>query len=351
MLRGTFYIESAFHVIILLLEMTVIDCILFPRTSIKCPLSAPPKSSKPRLSRMALISSISKKMAEDKKKVVRPLLKPGSTPVTKTKPVAAKYLTTPRNKKCTSEQNLFRSVQHPKPINVEVPKSRAVAKALVFRSPKKAIKVKTSVELRTPVSKLCQGMNRLEISSQRKRALGYSSNSSKSLSSQKLQAKPEKPLKICKGQEAKSGRSIRTKIKGQLSQQQESKNLLGSDEAHSLKKNGICKVRKQLATKASEESGIQASSRAESLTHSTVPPATQYLDSASPDLEGRDDLRSEATKVEENNGNENITSETSVASVDQFNGNNSSEAEQSGLDFEDDKENAAANDENRFETL
>ncbi|KAG6409080.1 hypothetical protein SASPL_132111 [Salvia splendens] len=102
------------------------------RTPTKCPLSAPPKSSKPRLSRMAVISSMSKKMDEGKKKVVRPLLKPGSTPVTKTKPVTA---------------------------------NRMVAKALVFRSPKKAIKRR-------------------------------------------------KPLQACKGQEDKSGRSIRTKTKG-----------------------------------------------------------------------------------------------------------------------------------------
>ncbi|KAG6409029.1 hypothetical protein SASPL_132058 [Salvia splendens] len=147
------------------------------RTPTKCPLSAPPKSSKPRLSRMAVISSMSKKMDEGRK----------------------------------------RSVQHPKRINVEVPKSRMVAKALVFRSPKKAIKVRTSVELRTPVSKLCQGMNRLEISSQRR-----------------------KPLQACKGQEDKSGRSIRTKTKGQLSQKQERKKFLGKDETHSLKKEESC---------------------------------------------------------------------------------------------------------------
>ncbi|KAG6425000.1 hypothetical protein SASPL_115423 [Salvia splendens] len=73
------------------------------------------------------------------------------------KPVAAKYLTTPRNKKSTSDQSSFQSVQHPKSINVEVPKSLIVAKALVFRSPKKAIK-------------------------SRKRVLGYSCNSSKKLS-------------------------------------------------------------------------------------------------------------------------------------------------------------------------
>ncbi|KAH6789881.1 hypothetical protein C2S51_004887 [Perilla frutescens var. frutescens] len=340
------------------------------RTPIKCPLSAPSKSSKSRVSRMAVISSFSKKMADDKKKVVRPLLKPGSTPLTKTKPVAAKYLTTPRNKKCTSDRSSFRSVQHQKPINVEVPKTRMVAKALTFHSPKKAIKVKTSVELHTPISKLCQGMNRLEISSQRKRALGYSSKSSKNLSSsssrrhlsnQKVQAKPEKPLQTCKGQEAKSGRLTKTKIKGQL-QKQDSKKLRASDES--------CDIRKQLATEVTEESGLQESSHEEESKHPTVPPETRFLDLASPDdskkeVEGRDDSRSEATKAEENNftpqptkieeseinnGSENITSESCAASVDQFNTNNSSVGERSGNDFDDgdDKENAAASDENRM---
>lgn len=291
---------------------------------------------------MAVISSFSKKIAEDKKKVVRPLLKPGSTPVTKTKPVAAKYLTTPRNKKGTPDQSSFRSVQHPKPVNVEVPTTRIVAKALVFGSPKKAIKVKTSVELRTPISKLCQGMNRLEISSQRKRVLGYSRKSSKNLgnsssrrqlSSQKVvQAKPEKPLQTCKGQEAKSGRSIKTKIRGQLSQHQDSKKLLGSDETHSLMNKASCD---------NEESGIQESCNEEARTHPTAPPAT--LSSSC-----------EATKAEEINlrpEHESITAESCAPSVDQFNANNSSVEEQSGNDLEDgdDKENAAASDENRFE--
>lgn len=297
---------------------------------------------------MAVVSSFSKKKDEDKKKVVRPLLKPGSTPVMKTKPVAAKYLTTPRNKKCTAEPSSFRSVQHPKPNNVEVPKSRVVAKALVFRSPKKAIKVKTSVELRTPVSKLCQGMNRLEISSQRKRVLGYSSSSSKNLSAtssrgQNLQAKPVMPLHTCKGKEAKSGRLIRTKIKGV------------SDETRSLKKKESCDIKKQLAAEVTEESGLQDSSRKEGQRCSVLTSQDDSERGASClDIEGRDESRSEAIKSEENEGNANITSESLATPVDQSsNGNNATEGEQHGVDFDegDDKENAAISDENRFEAL
>ncbi|KAL2512015.1 hypothetical protein Adt_17615 [Abeliophyllum distichum] len=167
-------------------------------SSSKYPLSAPPKSSK---SRLAVISSISQKTMEDKKKVVRPLLKHVATPTTtKAKPVAAKYLTTPRNKNSPKNQKSFRSVRNPKSTAIEVPKNRMVAKALVFHSPKKAIKVKTSVELRTPLTKLRERTKRVEITSQRKHIKGYSNQSSKK----------------SQNQEAKSLRSIKSKGKVQL---------------------------------------------------------------------------------------------------------------------------------------
>lgn len=296
---------------------------MLSRTPIKCPLSAPQKPSKPRLTRMDIISSISKKMVDDKKRVAKPLLKSGSTPLTKTKPVAAKYLTTPRNKKSTSDQNLFRSVRNPEPVNVEVGKSRVVAKALVF-SPKKAIKVKTSVELRTPISKLCQGMNKLEISSQKKRILGCSSKSSKNssnslsrrqLSSRKMQRKPEEPLssQIRTNREAKSGNSVKTKIKGQLSQQQAS-NLATLDDS---KTDVNC-----LDVERSNTSRSQASSTREN------------------------DSGLQPTNREGNNnkdGIENMPSEGFGESVDHLNANNSSEGHEG-----DDKENAPASDGNRF---
>lgn len=297
---------------------------MLSRTPIKCPLSAPLKPSKPRLSRMAIISSISKKMADDKKRVVKPLSKSGSTPLTKTRPVAAKYLTTPRNKRST-DQNLFRSVRNPKPVNVEVGKSRVVAKALVF-SPKKTIKVKTSVELRTPISKLCQGMNKLEISSQRKRVLGYSSKSSKNSSnslprrqlSSRVQRKPE---------EAKSGNSIKTKIKGQLLQQQASMKLLGGDETHSLKNNkgsDNCLDVEVNNTSRSQDTNTQ---------------------------ENNSRLQSTNRKENDNkDGNENIASESSRESVNNLNADKSSEGQRDGNEFMDseDKENAPASDGNRF---
>ncbi|XP_009616815.1 uncharacterized protein [Nicotiana tomentosiformis] len=144
--------------------------------NIKCPLTVPAKSSKSRLSKLAAVSNISCKLIEDKEKISHPS-KPTSTPKIKGKQVAAKYLTTPRNKKCLPNPSSFRSVQNPKPAALAVPKNRTIAKALVFHSPKKAISLKKSVELRTPLTKLCQGIKKLEISDQKKRVLGYSEKS------------------------------------------------------------------------------------------------------------------------------------------------------------------------------
>ncbi|KAI7990640.1 hypothetical protein LOK49_LG12G00607 [Camellia lanceoleosa] len=200
----------------------------------QCPLSAPAKPSKSRVSRLAVISSISHKKIDAKEKV-KPLSKLTSTPKAKAKQVAAKYLTTPRNKKCLPNQNSFRSVQNPKPSSIAVPKNRIVAKALVFHSPKKAITIKTSSELRTPLTKICEGMKRLEITSQRKRMLGYVNKSSKD-----IRRNPNKPLPVdpsrsklstckdkskakellkppnCKDRDTKSSRRVKRKSKGNL---------------------------------------------------------------------------------------------------------------------------------------
>ncbi|KAM3377404.1 hypothetical protein P3S68_009817 [Capsicum galapagoense] len=142
--------------------------------NIKCPLTVPAKASKSRLSKLAAVSNISRKLIEDKEKVSYPS-KPTSTPKIRGKQVASKYLTTPRNKKCIPNPNSFRSVQNPKPAALAVPKNRTIAKALVFQSPKKAISLKKSVE--TPLTKLCQGIKKLEITDQKKRLLDYSGKS------------------------------------------------------------------------------------------------------------------------------------------------------------------------------
>ncbi|KAL2477408.1 hypothetical protein Fot_46422 [Forsythia ovata] len=209
------------------------------RTPKKCPHSAPSKSLKSRLpSRLAVISSISQKMVNDKSKVVMPLLKL-DTLKNKTKPVAAKYLTTPRNKKCLPNSNSFHSVQNPKPTTIEISKSHSVAKTLVFHSPKKAIKIKTSMELHTPLTKLREGMKRLEITSKKKPFLGYSSKSLKNLDSDhsrrllsgsKVQRTSGEQLhsQTCIKQETKSVKSAKSKSKGKLSRQRVSKKLVGN---------------------------------------------------------------------------------------------------------------------------
>ncbi|XP_024165481.2 uncharacterized protein LOC112172388 [Rosa chinensis] len=103
--------------------------------SLKCPLTAPAKSSKPRVSRLALISSISHKIVDAKDKA-RPLHTKitATTPNVKAKQPSsvAKALTTPRNRKPISNPDTFRSVRNSKAKNVVVPKNRVVAKALVF---------------------------------------------------------------------------------------------------------------------------------------------------------------------------------------------------------------------------
>ncbi|KAI8028101.1 hypothetical protein LOK49_LG02G03248 [Camellia lanceoleosa] len=164
----------------------------------KCPLSVPAKPSKSRISRLAVISSFPQKMVDARGKV-------SSTPHPKVKQVAAKYLNTPRNKNCLPSPNSFRSVQNPKPTSITEPRNRTVAKALVFQSPKEVISIKTSSELHTPLTKICKGMKRLEITSQRKRILGYSKKSSKDIRRDPDKSLPLNPSKCLQGQKQGQG--------------------------------------------------------------------------------------------------------------------------------------------------
>ncbi|KAJ4833979.1 hypothetical protein Tsubulata_027455 [Turnera subulata] len=136
----------------------------------KCPQTVPPKPSKPRVSRLALISSMSKRMVDPKLKV-KPHSKQNVTPNVKALQSSAvvKALTTPRNQKRLSNPNVFRSVRNPKATAIAVPKNRVVAKAL-FLSPKKSARVKTALELNNPVKTLCAEMKKLEITDGRKTA-------------------------------------------------------------------------------------------------------------------------------------------------------------------------------------
>lgn len=109
----------------------------------------------------------------DEKHESRPLSKLNATPKANLKrsSSAAKAFTTPRNRKRISNPDKFRSVQNPKAKSIAVPKARVIAKALVFHSPKRTGRIKTSVELKTPVGKLCATMSKLEITSAKKQPL------------------------------------------------------------------------------------------------------------------------------------------------------------------------------------
>ncbi|EOX97275.1 Uncharacterized protein TCM_006349 isoform 1 [Theobroma cacao] len=142
-------------------------------SNLQCPRTVPAKSSKSRVSRLAMISSISQKMGDAKAKVRLVPKQNATTPnVRAAKQASAKALTTPRNKKCLSNPGTF-SLRNPKPTTIEVPKSRVAAKALVFHSPKKAVKLKKSVELSSSLRKICAGMKKLDITdASKKNALG-----------------------------------------------------------------------------------------------------------------------------------------------------------------------------------
>ncbi|GMI74397.1 hypothetical protein HRI_001109000 [Hibiscus trionum] len=134
------------------------------KSKLECPRTVPAKSSKSRVSKLAMISSISQKMGEAKVKVRHVPKQSSTTPNVKAaKQSSTKALTTPRNRKGLSNPSTFRSVRNPKPTTIEVPKDRVVAKALVFHSPKKVVKLKKSVEWSSSLRKICAGMKKLEI--------------------------------------------------------------------------------------------------------------------------------------------------------------------------------------------
>ncbi|XP_065870517.1 uncharacterized protein [Euphorbia lathyris] len=105
---------------------------------VKCPLTGPAKPSKSRITRMALISSMSKQNATPKAKAKQALTTPEAVP----------------------------SVRNQKTTENEGSNSRAVAKTLVFGSPKKG-------EMNKPLKNLSAGMKKLETTSRRKQVLGY----------------------------------------------------------------------------------------------------------------------------------------------------------------------------------
>ncbi|KAK3193169.1 hypothetical protein Dsin_024479 [Dipteronia sinensis] len=189
-----------------------------PSTNVKCPLTVPAKSSKSRISRLAMVSSISQKMVDGKVKA-RPLV-PKNSPTQNEKPkqssVAAKSLTTPRNKKRLSNPGTFRSVRNPNPTSIVVPKNRVVAKALVFHSPKKTVKIKTSAEFSTRLKAICAGMKKLEITGGKKQESGHNKTlplggSRKLFRGREVKSRVYDSLrsKNCQGKEVKSSKCLK----------------------------------------------------------------------------------------------------------------------------------------------
>lgn len=141
---------------------------------------------------MAFISSLSHKVTDNNVRA-KPLSKVAAkTPNAKVKqpPSVAKALTTPRNQNKASNQEQFRSVQSKKAMTVAVPKSRVVAKTLVFHSPKKVVvKTKSSVELKTAMKTLCSAMKKLEFNGVKKNGEGSCSNNSLQVAASRKQFK------------------------------------------------------------------------------------------------------------------------------------------------------------------
>ncbi|XP_038970242.1 uncharacterized protein LOC103723627 isoform X2 [Phoenix dactylifera] len=140
-----------------------------PRSMAKCPHSAPAKSAKDKISKFSTITSIPEKMAKTKLKD-HPISTLRSTP-SKTKAKVQRFpsekaLTTPRKKKCSTNQEPLRSVKYQK-APIGAPKNRSVAKALFHYSPKKTDETRTPSKCHAPVSEVCTEM-RLNIRSRTK---------------------------------------------------------------------------------------------------------------------------------------------------------------------------------------
>ncbi|CAH8276341.1 unnamed protein product [Arabidopsis lyrata] len=141
----------------------------------KCPNTVPAKPSRSRVSRLAMISSIPQKgngnIRSKEVKVVS--TNKNVTPKAKAKGKDSSVISSVPKKALTERKKqiqspaAFRSVQNPRNATIKVSENRVVAKALVFQSPKKLVKLKRSVELSSSVKKLCNGMRKLEIDNKR----------------------------------------------------------------------------------------------------------------------------------------------------------------------------------------
>ncbi|KAH0727300.1 hypothetical protein KY284_003165 [Solanum tuberosum] len=348
--------------------------------NLKCPLTVPAKSSKSRLSKLAAVSTISRKLIEDKEKTSSHKLiedkekaghpsKSTATPKIRGRQVAAKYLTTPRNKKYLPNPNSFHSVQNPRPAALEVPKNRIIAKALVFHSPKKAISLKKSVELRIPLTKLCQGIKKLEITDQKKCLLQYSGKSKDTKSNCRdamMNRNPQKdksktPKNTGKSQtrvprESRPLHSTNIQNQAKLGKQCHSKNMAENECSKTEVDLALRDGNQEIATAVdNHKNSAQPEANVCSALHSTknmdlasADAVTEELksDADQKDLVGNDLPQSERPTGEDHNGTELNTMDHSICfQTSEGAGHHHSE----GVDS-DDKENVSIPDENRSPT-
>ncbi|CAA0395550.1 unnamed protein product [Arabidopsis thaliana] len=138
----------------------------------KCPHTVPAKPSRSRVSKLAMISSIPQKGNGNIRSKEVKVVSTNKNVTPKNKEESAVISSVPQKalterKKQMQSPAAFRSVQNPRNATIKVSENRVVAKALVFQSPKKLVKLKRSVELSSSVKKLCNGMRKLEIDNKR----------------------------------------------------------------------------------------------------------------------------------------------------------------------------------------
>ncbi|KAL0754166.1 hypothetical protein Bca101_091834 [Brassica carinata] len=121
---------------------------------LNAPTPAPAKPSRSRVSRLAMISSLPHKANGGN-------LRPRELKAVPTNKNATPKSSVPHKRMDKKTPAGFRSVQNPRTATTRELENRVVAaKALVFHSPKKLVKLKRYVELSSSVKKLCNGMMR-----------------------------------------------------------------------------------------------------------------------------------------------------------------------------------------------
>ncbi|KAK1316241.1 hypothetical protein QJS10_CPA05g01697 [Acorus calamus] len=124
------------------------------KPTLKCPLSAPAKSAKERITRMSKPAPNAKPMT----------MTPNQAKAKKSS-VAEKAYTTPRNRRCPLNQEPFRSVRKGS-ADPGVIKENTVAKALDFDTPRKTKGSSMSSNCSAPLKDICNEVKKLKIGCQ-----------------------------------------------------------------------------------------------------------------------------------------------------------------------------------------